>query len=60
MEKGLCWTALVITAILTLVFLLDLFAQVPFGGASPTLDVFAILAGGILIYLCIDTMRELR
>ncbi len=60
MEKGLCWTALVITGILTLLFLLDMFSGVPFGGASVTLDVFAVLGGGLLIYLCIDTIRELK
>jgi hypothetical protein len=60
MEKGLCWGALALTGILTLVFLLDMFSGFPFAQASIALDVFAVLAGGVLIYLCIDTLRELR
>jgi len=60
MEKGLCWGALVVTSILTLVFLTDMFTGFPFAQASVALDVFAVLSGGVLIYLCIDTIRELR
>jgi hypothetical protein len=60
MEKWLCWGALVITSLLTLLFILDLFLEIPFGRASIGVDVFAVLAGGLLIYLCIDTMRELK
>jgi len=40
--------------------LIDMFTGFPFAQASVALDVFAVLSGGVLIYLCIDTIRELR
>ena len=53
--------ASVLTALLVLLFLLDLFlGSWPLFRASPTLDVFAILAGGVIIYVCIDTLREIK
>jgi hypothetical protein len=46
---------------LVLLFAVDLFVGAwPLFGASPALDIFAILAGGIIIYICIDTLRELK
>ena len=61
MEKALCWGTLGLTALLVLLFLLDLFVGAwPLHGASPTLDVFAVLAGGVIIYICIDTLREIK
>lgn len=61
MEKVLCWGTLGLTALLVLLFLIDLFVGAwPLFGASPALDIFAILAGGIIIYICIDTLRELK
>jgi hypothetical protein len=32
----------------------------PFGGMNKTIDVFGILASGVLVYLCWETIRELR
>jgi hypothetical protein len=61
MERAICWGTLGLTALLVLLFLVDLFVGTwPLFRASPTLDVFAILAGGVIIYVCIDTLRELR
>jgi len=60
MEKWLCWGALGVSSILALLFLLDMFTGFPFGSASVALDVFVVLAGGVIIYLCIDTMREIK
>lgn len=66
MEKALCWGTLGVTALLVLLFLLDFIMILggggmwPLNGASGTLDVFAILAGGIIIYICIDTLREIK
>lgn len=59
MHRGLCWGSLVVAAILTLLFLLDLFIAIPFFRASPTFDVFAVIAGGFIIFLCWDTLKEL-
>lgn len=58
MLKGLCWGSLGVAALMTLLFLLDLFTSFPFGGASTTLNIFGIIAGAIIIYLSWDTVRE--
>ena len=46
-------------ALFALLFVLDMFAKIPFGGASLTLDIFGIIAAAVIIYLCWDTVREL-
>jgi hypothetical protein len=61
MDRVLCWGTLVLTSLLVLLFLIDLFVGAwPLYGASAALDIFSILAGGIIIYVCIDTLRELK
>lgn len=60
LEVKMCWITLVVSGILGLVFLLDLFTGIPFGKASPALDVLVVLASLILVYLSWDTLRELR
>jgi hypothetical protein len=61
MERVLCWITLGLTGLLVLMFLLDLFiGSWPLYRASYMLDIFGILAGGVIIYLCLDTLRELR
>lgn len=59
MLRGLCWGSLGVAAIFALLFLLDMFTGIPFGGASIALDIFGIIAAGIIIYLAWDTVREL-
>ena len=59
MHRGLCWVSLVVAGLLTLLFLLDLFSAFPFNRASPTFDVFAAIAGGFIVFLCWDTLKEL-
>ena len=60
MEKWLCWVSMGVAGLLLLLFLLDIFAGVPFGGISTTVDVFGILASGIVLYLAYDAFRDLR
>jgi hypothetical protein len=60
MEKGLCWGALGVAGVMLLTFILDLATTYPYGGLSKTIDIFGILASGVLIYLGWETMRELR
>jgi hypothetical protein len=60
MEKWLCWTSMGIAGFLLLLFLLDLFLSFPFGGISSTVDVFSIIASGLVLYLAWDAMRDLR
>lgn len=66
MEKGLCYGALGVAALMCLVFLLDLLIGVPFGGNTPggnpflLVDIFGVLAAGIVGYLAINTLRDLK
>ncbi|HEY7154016.1 MAG TPA: hypothetical protein VH575_08685 [Gemmataceae bacterium] len=45
---------------LLLLFLLDLFLSVPFGGISKTVDVLIVLSCGVVLYLAYDAFRDLR
>ncbi len=48
MSKALCILSLAITAILLLVFLLDLLAGIPFGRVNTMIDIgFIIACGGL-------------
>jgi hypothetical protein len=60
MEKWLCWTAMGVAGVLLLLFLLDLFFGVPFGGISGFVDVVLILACGIVLYLAWETLKDWR
>lgn len=63
MEKGLCYGALGIAALMLLVFLLDLVAGIPFGGKEnpfTVVDVFGIIASGIVGYLAWNASRDLK
>jgi hypothetical protein len=60
MEKWLCWGSMGVAGLLLLLFLLDLILQIPFSGISSTVDVFGILASGLVLYLAWDAFRDLR
>jgi hypothetical protein len=60
MEKWLCWSSMGVAGLLLFLFLLDLLLQVPFGGISKAVDIFSILASGIVLYLAWDAYRDLR
>jgi hypothetical protein len=60
MEKWLCWGSLGVAGLLLLLFLLDLLVKVPFSGVSPTVDIFGIIASGIVLYLAWDAFKDLR
>ncbi len=49
-----------VAGLLLLLFLLDLIVKVPFGRVSPTVDIFGLLAGGLVLYLAFDASRDLR
>jgi hypothetical protein len=60
MPKALCLTGMVIAILLFALFLVDLVVRIPFGQASPLLDIlFAISAAG-LGYLSWSALRELN
>jgi hypothetical protein len=60
MDKWLCWGSMGVSGLLLLLFLLDLFLSFPFGGISGVVDVIGILASGLVLFLAIDAMRDLR
>jgi hypothetical protein len=61
MEKGMCFGTIAIAAIMLLVFLADLFAGVPFGGGPfAAIDVFGVLASGIVGYLGVNALRDVK
>ena len=60
MEKWLCWASMGAAGLLLLLFLLDLVANVPFGGISKAVDVMSILASGLVLYLAYDAFKDLR
>ena len=61
MEKRLCIASMSIAALLLLVFILDAAAGIPFGGgpAFRMIDIVGIVAGGLLLYLSWNALRDL-
>jgi hypothetical protein len=60
MEKWLCWGSMGVAGLLLLLFLLDLFLNIPFGGISKSVDIMSILASALVLYLAWDAFRDLR
>ena len=60
MEKYLCWGAIGVAGLMLLLFLLDIIFSFPFGGLSAAVDVFGILASGLVLFLGWDALRDLR
>jgi len=61
MERYMCYSALGVAGVMALLFLLDLILGFPFGGSPFMLvDIFGLLASGIVGYLGFNAMRDLR
>ncbi len=67
MEKWLCWGSAGVAGLLLLLFLLDFILGIvgvtgflPFGGLSYFVDIVCIIGSGLLLYLSLDAMKELR
>lgn len=61
MDKILCYGSLGVAILMLLIFLLDLIAKTPFGGGPfVTVDVFGILASGIVVYLAWNASKDLK
>ena len=58
MGKILTIAGLVVSALLALVFLLDLALSIPFGGRNMLMDVGFLLSSLILAYLSWHSLRE--
>jgi hypothetical protein len=59
MEKWLCWGAIGAAGLMLLLFLLDIILGFPFSGLT-VVDVFGILASGLVLFLGWDALRDLR
>ena len=60
MDKKMCIGGLVVAGIMLVIFLLDCFTGFPFGLGPSVINIFGILASGIVGYLSIHALRELR
>ena len=60
MEKWLCWAAMGVAGFLLLLFLLDLFLRIPFGGLSHVVDVLGVIAASAILYLGWDAYQDVR
>jgi hypothetical protein len=58
MDKWLCWGSLGVAGFLLLLFVLDIALKFPFGGFM-VVDIFGIIACGVVGYLAWDASREL-
>lgn len=58
MPKALCITGMAISAIVLLMFGLDLVAGFPFGGANTVMDIAFLVCAAALGYLGWATFRE--
>ena len=59
MEKWMCWGSMGVAGLLLLLFLLDMILGFPFGGAVTSVDIFGILACGLVLYLACDAIQGL-
>jgi hypothetical protein len=62
MDKKLCIGSLAIAGVMLVLFLLDLFVGVPFGGSGPFtfIDILGVLASGVLLYIAFNAYRDVR
>jgi hypothetical protein len=64
MEKWLCIGSLVVAGLMLFLFIVDVATGFPFGGSElegmRTVDILGILASGVLVYLSINALRDVR
>jgi hypothetical protein len=60
MEKWMCWGALGVSGVVLVLFVLDLAMGFPFGKLSTVVDIFAIIACGLVGYVSWDALQDLR
>lgn len=64
MEKWMCYGALGISGLMLLIFLADLFTGSVFGGPDGNpfvaVDVFGVLASGVVAYLGYNALKDTK
>ncbi len=59
MEKGLCLAAVLVAALMLIIFGLDLALKWPFGRAGLVQDIVLVIAAALIIWMGYETWREL-
>ena len=60
MEKWMCFGSMGVAGLLALLFLLDVLLAFPFGRTSMLVDIFGLLASGLVLYLAYDAFKDIR
>ncbi len=60
MSKFLCIASTTLSAIIFLIFLLDLAAGIPFGKANTLMDIMFVLCAGGVAALSVLSLRQLK
>ena len=60
MEKWLCFGSMGVAGLLALLFLLDLVLGMPFGRTSLLVDIFGLIASGLVLFLAYDAFKDVR
>lgn len=60
MEKWMCWSAMAVSGVLLLLFILDVTIKFPFGGLNAVVDIISAVACAIVLYLAWDAYSDLR
>ncbi|GIW81318.1 MAG: hypothetical protein KatS3mg105_3125 [Gemmatales bacterium] len=60
MEKWFCWSAMGISGVFFLLFLLDLIIGHPFMKLSPLVDILGMVSSGLVFYLGWNAYQDLR
>jgi hypothetical protein len=61
MEKGMCYAALGVAAVMGLLFVVDVAAGFPFGGGPfITFDILGLISAGIIGYLGFNALKDLK
>lgn len=60
MEKGFCWASMGVSALLLVLFVLDLILKQPFGGLNRLVDILGILSCALVLYLGWDAYKDVR
>ncbi|MGE3806678.1 MAG: hypothetical protein AB7K24_18580 [Gemmataceae bacterium] len=60
MEKWFCWGAMGLSALLLILFVVDMVAGIPFMQLSAAVDILAIMCCAILFYLGWNAFQDLR
>jgi uncharacterized membrane protein len=59
-EKILCWVAMIVAGLVTLIFLLDAALGLPFSRANIVLDIIFVIGGAFVLWQGFETYKEFK